>query len=342
MYITFVPAPHGLINLASSLYTGEYPHLHSTTSSLISSSAMLYRASAARSVLRAVSSSNASVARSVLGNPIFKAQLTSSARAVRPAVKPNFALAAHKPVTTALIRHASSSAKDDDDVDMMAGMKAEAKVIGETFSLKEVPKEAMALGMAGVLPYLATSLQTVYLSWEINRAANLGEGLLFSGQSAELMLHMIEPIQVGFGAVILSFLGAVHWGLEWAGYGGKFGYRRYAAGVIAPAVAWPTLLLPVEYALISQFLAFTFLYYNDARAAATGRAPHWYGMYRFVLTFVVGASIVATLIGREQIQQNIVSEHTIKDKINALMFLQKKEKEEAEARRKGELAGADE
>ncbi|KAJ5482719.1 hypothetical protein N7539_006165 [Penicillium diatomitis] len=313
---------------------------------------MLYRASAARSVLRAVSSSNASVARSVLGNPIFKAQLTSSARAVRPAVKPNFALAIHKPVTTALIRHASSSAKDDDDVDMMADAAEQwassnaaapfQKVIGETFSLKEVPKEAMALGMAGVLPYLATSLQTVYLSWEINRAANLGEGLLFSGQSAELMLHMIEPIQVGFGAVILSFLGAVHWGLEWAGYGGKFGYRRYAAGVIAPAVAWPTLLLPVEYALISQFLAFTFLYYNDARAAATGRAPHWYGMYRFVLTFVVGASIVATLIGREQIQQNIVSEHTIKDKINALMFLQKKEKEEAEARRKGELAGDDE
>lgn len=72
---------------------------------------MLYRATAARSVLRAVSGSNASVARSVLGNPIFKAQLTSSARAVRPAVKPNFALAAHKPVTTALIRHASSSAK---------------------------------------------------------------------------------------------------------------------------------------------------------------------------------------------------------------------------------------
>lgn len=139
------------------------------------------------------------------------------------------------------------------------------------------------------------------------------------------------------GDQILSFLGAIHWGLEWAGYGGKFGYRRYAAGVIAPAVAWPTLLFPVEYALITQFLAFTFLYYNDARAAAAGRAPHWYGMYRFVLTFVVGASIVATLIGREQIQQTIISEHTIKDKINALIFLQKKEKEEAEARRRGEL-----
>lgn len=73
---------------------------------------MLYRNAAARSVLRAISSSNASVARSSMGSPIFKAQLTSSARhAIRPAVKPSFALAAHKPVTTALVRYASSSAK---------------------------------------------------------------------------------------------------------------------------------------------------------------------------------------------------------------------------------------
>lgn len=60
----------------------------------------------------------------------------------------------------------------------------------------------MLLGMAGVIPYLATSLQTVYLSYEINRAADLGDGLIFSGQSAELMLHMLEPIQVGYGAVV--------------------------------------------------------------------------------------------------------------------------------------------
>ncbi|KAJ6161209.1 hypothetical protein N7470_004605 [Penicillium chermesinum] len=287
---------------------------------------MLFRNVAARSTLRALQSSNASVARSAWATP-----------AIRPAIKPNFALAAHKPVTTALVRYASTAAKDDEDVDMMAGMKSEAKVIKDTFSLSEVPKDALYLGMAGVVPYLVTSLQTVALSFEINRAAAAGDGLIFSGQSAELMLHMLEPIQVGYGAVILSFLGAIHWGLEWAGYGGRFGYRRYAAGIIAPAVAWPTLLLPVEYALISQFLAFTFLYYNDARAAAAGRAPHWYGMYRFVLTFVVGASIVATLIGRERIQSSVAAEHSIQDKINALIFLQKKEKEEAEARKKAEL-----
>lgn len=268
----------------------------------------------------------------------------TTSRPIRPHTSPRLALAVRKPVTTALVRYASDGGSaagskttgQEEHIDMMAGMKSEAKVIMDTFSLKGVPKEALYLGLAGVVPYLATSLETVYLAYEINHAASVGQGLVFSGQTAELMLHLLEPIQVGYGAVILSFLGAVHWGLEWAGYGGRLGYRRYAAGVVAPAVAWPTLLLPVEYALISQFLAFTFLYYNDARAAAAGRAPHWYGMYRFVLTFVVGVSIVASLIGRQQIRPEVVPEHTIADKINALTFLAKKEKEEAEARRRAE------
>ena len=76
-------------------------------------------------------------------------------------------------------------------------------------------------------------------------------------------------------------------------------------GILATAVAWPTLLLPAEVGLIAQFCAFTFLYYNDARAGARGWAPSWYGTYRFVLTFIVGASIVASLIGRGQISDLI-------------------------------------
>ena len=103
------------------------------------------------------------------------------------------------------------------------------------------------------------------------------------------------------GKQIISFLGAIHWGLEWAGFGGYQGYPRYAIGIVATAVAWPTLLLSAEVGLIAQFLAFTFLYYTDARASVRGWAPSWYSTYRFVLTFVVGASIVASLIGRGQI-----------------------------------------
>jgi hypothetical protein len=72
-------------------------------------------------------------------------------------------------------------------------------------------------------------------------------------------------------------------------------------GVAAPAIAWPTIFMPVEYALITQFLAFNFFYFADARATVRGWFPAWYSTYRFVLTFLVGASIVASLVGRGQI-----------------------------------------
>lgn len=110
-------------------------------------------------------------------------------------------------------------------------------------------------------------------------------------------------------AKIISFLGAVHWGLEFAKYGGEHGYPRYSIGVINTALAWPTILMPVEYALISQFMLFTFSYYRDSRAARQGWCPHWYGVYRFVLTFIVGSAIVVSLIGRGQIQHDISRPH---------------------------------
>ena len=72
----------------------------------------------------------------------------------------------------------------------------------ETFSLREVPKEALFVGLAGVIPYLATSLSTVYLSWDIQHAAHTGAGFLLSGETAEQLLHIIEPIQLGYGATV--------------------------------------------------------------------------------------------------------------------------------------------
>ena len=123
---------------------------------------------------------------------------------------------------------------------------------------------------------------------------------------------LLIPIQ------IISFLGAIHWGLEWAGFGGTQGYSRYAIGIIATAVAWPTLLLSAEVGLVTQFLAFTFLYYADARASRAGWAPPWYGTYRFILTFIVGASIVASLIGRGQIADLITRPPGPADRMHAL------------------------
>lgn len=141
---------------------------------------------------------------------------------------------------------------------------------------------------------------------------------------------------------IISFLGAIHWGLEWAGYGGYQGYKRYAIGVVAPAVAWPTMLMPLEYALITQFLAFNFLYFADARATVRGWAPAWYTTYRFVLTFIVGASIVVSLIGRGQIADKISRLPGPSDRLKALRDVQMENLEKEERVRRARIVAKDE
>ena len=140
-------------------------------------------------------------------------------------------------------------------------------------------------------------------------------------------------------------MGAIHWGLEWAGFGGYQGYPRYSIGILATAVAWPTLLLPAEIGLITQFLAFTFLYYADARASTRGWAPSWYSTYRFVLTFIVGASIVASLVGRGQIADLITRPPGPADRMRALreQQLAQLEEEDAEGQARAAIAeGGDE
>jgi len=213
------------------------------------------------------------------------------------------------------VRHVfekGQASKQDDD-QMLGGIKADLKTIKETFALTEVPKEPLYIGAAGVLPYAATSLSTVYLAYDINHFEATGSGLLFTPETAHQLLDLVTPIQIGYGAVIISVLGAIHWGLEYAGFGGHHSYNRYMYGVIAPAVAWPTIFMPVEYALITQFVAFNFLYFADARATVRGWCPPWYSTYRFVLTFFVGASIVISLVGRGQIAKK---DHSLRSPVD--------------------------
>jgi len=230
------------------------------------------------------------------------------------------------------------TAREEDDADMMAGVRGDIKTIRQTFSLEEVPKEALYVGMAGVVPYLATSAATVALAYDMNYAAHHNVSFLLDPKSAEMLLNIIEPLQIGYGAVIISFLGAIHWGLEWAKFNGDYGFARYRIGILAPAIAWPTTLMPIEYALITQFLAFNWLYFADANAATRGMAPNWYGVYRFVLTFVVGASIVATLVGRGQVSEYLGQPnsalHKVKewrDERERLMAQEEEDKEKAMA-----------
>ncbi|KAL8380768.1 hypothetical protein RB595_005179 [Gaeumannomyces hyphopodioides] len=204
----------------------------------------------------------------------------------------------------AVLEPSGQASQSDDEI--TRGLKSDLKTVKDTFDLSSVPSLSYKLGLAGTLPYLGTSLSTVYLGWNLNTqwSSNaLFNTLLLKDATAQSLLQQLEAIQLGYGAVIISFLGAIHWGLE---YGAttldpKRTRFRYALGVAAPAIAWPTLLMPVEYALIGQFGAFMGLYYFDSHASTRGWAPPWYGTYRFVLTFVVGSAIMVSLIGRARI-----------------------------------------
>lgn len=112
--------------------------------------------------------------------------------------------------------------------------------------------------------------------------------------------------------------------------------------MVSTAVAWPTLLLSAEMGLITQFLAFTFLYYADARATRRGWAPSWYSVYRFVLTFVVGASIVFSLIGRGQVADLVTKPPGPADRMRALRETQMEELEREEAERRTRIVAEDE
>lgn len=178
--------------------------------------------------------------------------------------------------------------------------------------LENVPQGATIFGFAGTIPYLATSLSTLYLSYVVNHSAapaTTPEGYLSPTQpsflvdadTASALLQWMEPIQIGYGACILSFLGAIHWGLEMGKVGGEIGIRRYILGIVPPLVAWPTIFLPVNAALVSQFLAFTGAWYADTQASAHGWTPRWYSQYRLWLTLIVGGSIILTLVGKEYV-----------------------------------------
>lgn len=100
------------------------------------------------------------------------------------------------------VRHVFESSPGGKEEKTKSGLAADLETIKETFSLSEVPKESLYIGAAGVLPYAATSLSTVYLAYDINHAHNTGTGLLFSPETAHQLLDIVTPIQIGYGAVV--------------------------------------------------------------------------------------------------------------------------------------------
>ncbi|ATJ81730.1 hypothetical protein BEI_0743 [Halomonas beimenensis] len=99
---------------------------------------------------------------------------------------------------------------------------------------------------------------------------------------------------LAYGALILSFLGGVHWGLALA-HGQR---HRLVAGILPSLVAWPSLLIDARLGAWILLVGFLALRAYEAGPGAPG-LPAWYRRLRTRLTLVVAAchlGVIARLL----------------------------------------------
>ncbi len=148
---------------------------------------------------------------------------------------------------------------------------------------------AIILSVGGLIPFVALGLGAV-------------------APVSELQAHQILLGLIGYGAVILSFVGAVHWGLALAGYAdpieaGRVMRLRLGLGVMPALVGWAALLvgLASPYAtialglLIAGFLGVVLV---EARARRDRLIPGGYMGVRWTITICVLAVLTAVLVLR--------------------------------------------
>lgn len=149
--------------------------------------------------------------------------------------------------------------------------------------MRTLPLLAIALGLAGLLPFLGGTLAALSQDNEWRRLGMLG-------------------LQA-YAAVILAFLGGVHWGLALeAGTNQppRVQRARFALGVVPSLVGWAGLLvtvigLPLA-GLAIQAAGFIGLTIAEARATQASLVPRAYMALRWVLSITVIVCLVSVLI----------------------------------------------
>ena len=145
-----------------------------------------------------------------------------------------------------------------------------AELLGHPRLAGGMPQACQWLGYAGLIPFLAALLGFV-LSEEARQA-------YFAQQF------------IAYGAVILSFVGAVHWGVALAAGGMRV--MRMSISILPALLAWAALLLPPAIAgwlLLAGFLA---LRAWEASPPVARTLPAWYRALRTRLTVAVSLFLV--------------------------------------------------
>jgi len=133
---------------------------------------------------------------------------------------------------------------------------------------------AKFLGYAGLVPFMAFSIG----SWI---------SLPYFSDAVQIL--------IAYAAIILAFMGAIHWGQAMSRTSQQHGKYFYAS-VIPALTAWIALLLPETLALVVLVCGFIALYAYDRTVSISQAFPDWYIPMRKNLTLVVVLCLSAALL----------------------------------------------
>lgn len=144
-----------------------------------------------------------------------------------------------------------------------------------------VPAAAAWLGGLGLVPFVGLSIASLVIEGDVRTAAL--RGLL------------------AYGAVILSFLGGVHWGaamtrsISQTDDGIDVG--RLGISVVPSLVGWASLLIDARYGLALLAVGFAANLLLDIRSTRRGLVPPWYRRLRQPLTMIVVVALIVAEFG---------------------------------------------
>ena len=156
--------------------------------------------------------------------------------------------------------------------------------------MRRLPVLAAVLGVLGLLPFLGCTIGIIVFPYDVP------------------VPNLVQAI-IAYGAVILAFLGGVHWGfaLEPAATivaPGQAGNerRRLVLGVLPSLIGWAALLVPLVasplIAIVLLLLGFTGTTLVEAQARRAGLMPAGYMGLRWVLSAVVVLCLLVVLLAR--------------------------------------------
>ena len=130
-----------------------------------------------------------------------------------------------------------------------------------------LPRSAAWLGYGGLLPFIGLAL----VAW-----ADRHHGLVWA------------DALVAYGAVILSFVGALHWGFAMALPGMPQALRRncFVWSVVPALIAWPAMMLEPVLGAPLLMVGFVAHIWQDHRLAGRVELPAWYLPLRRQLSIV--------------------------------------------------------